>query len=345
MRNRGHENTRHSGGIGNSPTDCRPVVHGGHHVGGCGALRGRVDFFGQALEARLEARRRCRAGSQATIRFPMSVIRRAERPARRDSVARSLGGRILHRLVDLCPRGAGDPQEVRRYVPCRPCWPAVARLGFHAAKATTQGARARRSGHPAMAQKGLAADQKGGTRRKASIVFLDETGFLLQPLNRRTWAPRGQRPEQRAWQRHDRLSVIASLHVSPRRRLGHYFRVHSHNVRTAEVMDYLRDLHRQLGRALIVVMDRLPAHRVASAACISKATWLSVEWLPWLRPRLESRRSPLELLEVRTAGELPSQRYGRVARRPDRSRWRRGIGSSPDALVLSIRPFTFVVNP
>jgi hypothetical protein len=101
---------------------------------------------------------------------------------------------------------------------------------------------------------------------------------LLQPLNRRTWAPRGRRPEQRAWQRHDRLSVIASLHVSPRRRLGHYFRIHSHNVRTAEVVKYLRDLHRQLGRALIVVMDRLPAHRSA-ARHLQKAgaTWLTVE--------------------------------------------------------------------
>ena len=129
-----------------------------------------------------------------------------------------------------------------------------------------------------MAPRGLAADQKGGVRPKASIVFLDETGFLLQPLNRRTWAPRGQRSEQRAWQRHDHLSVIASLHVSPRRRLGHSFRVHPHNARTAEVMGYMCDLHRQLGRALIVVMDRLPAHRSAAKRLQKQgATWLSVE--------------------------------------------------------------------
>ena len=118
-------------------------------------------------------------------------------------------------------------------------------------------------------------------------MFLDETGFLLQPLNRRTWAPRGRRPEQRVWQRHDRLSVIASLHVSPRRRLGHYFRIHSHNVRTAEVVKYLRDLHRQLGRALIVVMDRLPAHRSAVRQLQKAgATWFTVEWLPGYAPEL-----------------------------------------------------------
>lgn len=134
-------------------------------------------------------------------------------------------------------------------------------------------------------------------------MFLDETGFLLQPLNRRTWAPRGKRPEQRAWQRHDRLSVIASLHVSPRRRLGHYFRIHPHNVRTAEVMEYLRDLHRQLGRALIVVMDRLPAHRSAVKRLQKQgATWLSVEWLPGYAPEL----NPVE-------AHWSYSKYGRLA--------------------------------
>ena len=49
-------------------------------------------------------------------------------------------------------------------------------------------------------------------------MFLDETGFLLQPLNRRTWAPAGTRPVQYAWDRHDRLSVIGSLSISPVRR-------------------------------------------------------------------------------------------------------------------------------
>jgi transposase len=81
--------------------------------------------------------------------------------------------------------------------------------------------------------------------------------------------------------------VIASLHVSPGRRLGHFFRIHSHNVRTAEVIRYLRDLHRRLGRPLIVVMDRLPAHRSAVRQLReTDATWLRVEWLPGYAPDL-----------------------------------------------------------
>ena len=61
-----------------------------------------------------------------------------------------------------------------------------------------------------MAQKGLAAHKKKARRRGRSIVFLDESGFMLQPTVRRTWAPQGQTPIHLSWDRHDRLSVIAA---------------------------------------------------------------------------------------------------------------------------------------
>jgi putative transposase len=124
-------------------------------------------------------------------------------------------------------------------------------------------------------------------------VFLDEAGFDLQPLSRRTWAPRGQRPVQHGWRRRTRLSVIGSLHVSPRRRLSQRFAIHTHNVRTPEIVRYLRDLHRQLRRPLIVVMDRLPAHRSAVSQLRKQAAaWLHVEWLPGYAPDL----NPVEAL-------------------------------------------------
>ena len=119
-------------------------------------------------------------------------------------------------------------------------------------------------------------------------MFLDESGFLLQPLNRRTWAPRGMRPVQYAWQRHDRLSVIASLSVSPRRRrIGVAFTVHDKNIRTPQIIAYLRQLHRQLRRPLLVVMDRLSVHRAAVRQLRDqRANWLHVEWLPAYAPDL-----------------------------------------------------------
>jgi transposase len=120
----------------------------------------------------------------------------------------------------------------------------------------------------------------------------------LQPLNRRTWALTGCRPQQYAWHRHDRLSVIGSLSVSPvRRRLSVYFRVHDHNVRTPDVVRYLRALHRHHPGPLIVVMDRLNVHRAAVRHLHQRgATWLHIEWLPSYAPEL----NPVEPLWSQT---------------------------------------------
>jgi len=119
-------------------------------------------------------------------------------------------------------------------------------------------------------------------------VFLDETGFLLRPLNRRTWAPQGMRPVQYASQRHDRLSVIGSLSLSPRsRRIGIAFQIHDDNIRTPQCVAFLRQLHRQLRRPLLVVMDRLNVHRAAVRQLReADARWLDVEWLPAYAPDL-----------------------------------------------------------
>ena len=42
-------------------------------------------------------------------------------------------------------------------------------------------------------------------------VFIDQTGFRLQPVNRCTWAPRGETPAPRAGDRYDRLSVVGAV--------------------------------------------------------------------------------------------------------------------------------------
>jgi transposase len=52
-------------------------------------------------------------------------------------------------------------------------------------------------------------------------------------------------------------------------------------------MRYLRELHRQHRRPLIVVMDRLNAHRSAVRRLHERgARWLHVEWLPAYAPDL-----------------------------------------------------------
>jgi len=117
-------------------------------------------------------------------------------------------------------------------------------------------------------------------------VFLDETGLMLQPLVRRTWAPEGQTPVMYSWDRRDRLSVLAGLSLSaPRRRIGLYFVIQEKNVTAEEVEAFLRRVQRALRRKLIVVMDRWAVHRKAAKSLFGdRRFW--IEWLPPYAPDL-----------------------------------------------------------
>lgn len=90
------------------------------------------------------------------------------------------------------------------------------------------------------------------------------------------------------WDRRDRLSVIAGLSLSARRRrLGLYFDIHGKNVTAAEVEAFVRQARRRLGRDLVVVLDRLGAHRSA-AKHLSGDGRFEFEWLPPYAPDLNA---------------------------------------------------------
>ncbi len=109
---------------------------------------------------------------------------------------------------------------------------------------------------------------------------------MLQPLRRRTWAPRGQTPIQNAWDRHDRLSVLGALSLAPwALRIGLYFGLYDHNITAADVVKFVKQLHRQLGRPLILVWDRWSVHRSA-ARQLARYGWLQIEYLPPYAPEL-----------------------------------------------------------
>src|SRR3954451_9053773 len=55
-------------------------------------------------------------------------------------------------------------------------------------------------------------------QRHAHIALLDEAGFMLAPVVRRTMAPRGQTPILDCSDKHDRISVIRAITLSPRAR-------------------------------------------------------------------------------------------------------------------------------
>ena len=111
---------------------------------------------------------------------------------------------------------------------------------------------------------------------------------MLQPVRRRTWAPRGKTPIQKSWDRRERLSVAAAITVSPRRRrMGLYFRIHSHNIRFGEAIQLIMLVHRHLGRRFILVLDRYSVHRKAvRLLCGKHPAWFDAEWLPAYAPDL-----------------------------------------------------------
>jgi len=87
---------------------------------------------------------------------------------------------------------------------------------------------------------------------------------MLTPTVRRTYAPRGQTPIHRCWDRRDRISAISAITVSPKhQRLGLYFQLlpDNHNVRAEQIIAFVRLLRRQLRRPLTIIWDRSNVHR------------------------------------------------------------------------------------
>jgi len=82
--------------------------------------------------------------------------------------------------------------------------------------------------------------------------------------------------------------------LSPKRqRISTYWQFYDDNVVATDVAAFLRSLHRQQGRKLIVILDRFNVHRKAIRLLQeSDATWLHVEWLPAYAPDL----NPVEAL-------------------------------------------------
>ena len=93
---------------------------------------------------------------------------------------------------------------------------------------------------------------------------------------------------QRAWDRYDRLSVIGAVSLSPmRRRITTPFQIHDDNIRTAEVVEFIRQLKKQLQRPMIVCLDRWQVHRSAAKQIEnSRLQGIDFEWLPAYAPEL-----------------------------------------------------------
>jgi transposase len=137
---------------------------------------------------------------------------------------------------------------------------------------------------------GLAAPEKKARRRGAHLVLIDESGAFLNPLVRRTWAPRGRTPVLRGWGRHrDKVNVIAAVSISPAaRRLGLYFQTDPKRFFDAgRVVGFLRRLLRRLRGRVMVVWDRGTNHKgPVVREYLAGQPRLQVEHLPAYAPEL-----------------------------------------------------------
>lgn len=119
-------------------------------------------------------------------------------------------------------------------------------------------------------------------------MFLDESGFLLIPNVRRTWAPIGCTPIVRHSYKRDKLSALSALTVSPQRtRVGLYMHIHSDNITGTEVMVFLRHLLRHLRGPIDLLWDGGSIHkRDDVTAFLSQHPRLHVHRFPAYAPEL-----------------------------------------------------------
>lgn len=108
------------------------------------------------------------------------------------------------------------------------------------------------------------------------------------PNVRKTWAPRGCTPVVRHGYRHDRISAISALSVSPRRgRVGLYYLLRPRNLTAVDVCEFLRTLLRHLRGPVIVVWDQGSIHRGPwIRSLLTRNRRLHLEALPAYAPEL-----------------------------------------------------------
>jgi transposase len=127
--------------------------------------------------------------------------------------------------------------------------------------------------------------------RDAHLVFLDESGFMLTPTVRRTWAPTGHTPLLSCWDRRDRLSAISCITVSPRAaRLNFYFTLldDNRNAKAPDIVGFLRQLKQQLGGSFTIIWDgsRIHSRSRLVKAYLAKHPEIVAETLPGYAPEL-----------------------------------------------------------
>ena len=126
--------------------------------------------------------------------------------------------------------------------------------------------------------------------RNAYLAFVDETGFMLNPLVRRTFAPRGKTPVNRVADPHGRISVIGAITVDPnRQRVGMVYNMlgDNTNFRGPGIAYFVRTLLTGIGGPVTILWDRITIHSCDEVErCLKGTTGVVMESFPPYAPKL-----------------------------------------------------------
>ena len=95
------------------------------------------------------------------------------------------------------------------------------------------------------------------------IVFVDEAGFMLGPVRRRTWAPRGKTPIIKVTKPHQRISAIGAMTIRRRPiRFGFHFHLlpDNANFTGSSVAAFVHHVRRRLKGQITLIWDECRIH-------------------------------------------------------------------------------------
>jgi transposase len=104
---------------------------------------------------------------------------------------------------------------------------------------------------------------RDAARKEASLVFIDESGFMFEPVIRRTFAPPGKPPVIKIADPHSRISVAGAITVSPiQKRLGFLYHLlpDNANFHGDSTAQFLSEIYHRISRPIIVLWDGVSIH-------------------------------------------------------------------------------------
>lgn len=301
-----HDNERKPSRVGAAKAIGRCLPQLGLYATGSSEFLRRPYAKRPTLGASVSGRRNGRFEGQAASGTAAQAFRFAR--AASSAMVSPLAPRVQfsHRSLERAARDQIDSTQVWQRVSSALYQSVAGRTPRHAAEAGAAGPRTRRASRAELASQGVAANKKIAKRRRAHIVLIDESGFLMSPLVRRTLAPRGKTPILKTKASHrEKVSVTAALTISPKsHRLGLYWKTFPRSFVNAErSAEFLRGLLRNLDGAVIVVWDGGPMHKGEPIQKLcSDYPRLHLERLPPYAPDL----NPVEYL-------WSHLKYGRMA--------------------------------